>query len=162
VARLLLLLTLTTLFAAIACSSSTAPPIVPGGAHTEVAGGGSTGRDAGVDVAAVAVVSPDGGGPSQTLTCTYVLAGTTGVVCAVLVGVPITSADAGASDCVSATYDGTPGTTCSPDSLVGCCELPGGTNTSFGNPTALCYYPGDEGSQTSCQQQGGTWLATPP
>jgi hypothetical protein len=140
-----------------ACSSqSPVPPtIMSGNFGAPTSGKGMPHVDAGLD--ADVLVIPTDGGPTQTVTCTYVAPGTTGTVCAIELGVPLADVSALETSC-SGTNDGTPGTACSPDSLTGCCEPP----ASASSPTWVCYYPGDTENQASCQAAGGTWSATLP
>jgi hypothetical protein len=75
----------------------------------------------------------------------------------------VPSADvASYSTACSTGLSGIPGTTCSPDSLTGCCLFHSGPTASFGSPSATCYYPGDTVDSTSCPTLGGTWSTTVP
>ncbi len=143
-----------------ACSSSTAPPLVASGSHTPVGGGGPPAHDAGEDVTSTPVTTD--GGPTQNVSCTYTVAGALGVVCAIEVAVPAAGVATYASACTSPSFDGTPGTTCTPDSLSGCCTFAATPTTSFSAASVVCYYPGDTADETSCQAAGGAWSPTQP
>jgi hypothetical protein len=149
-----------------ACSSSSKePPIVPSGTSMPFSvSEGPTHPDGGSNEGGE-VVTKDGAvdarrGATTTLTCTYLLS--TGIVCAVLDVLPPTDVDASATACAGAGFDGEPGTTCDPDSLVGCCIYSRRPSTSFSAPNAVCYYPGDIGNQETCLTSGGTWSTSIP
>jgi hypothetical protein len=107
------------------------------------------------------------GGSAGDLSCTYTPAGGSAAnVCALLIDAMDTDGSIAATCTTSQSEGGLGGQTstgCSSlQGLLGCCELPGGTNDSFGAPTWTCYGTGSAETSATCSAAGGMWSATSP